>query len=91
LGSPAEGRRTLAGLKDAAGRIQSILARNLTTRQCPHLRFHLDESLKKSAETIRLINESMAEIQSEEPSRPADGSVAADQQTAQESRDEDQG
>jgi ribosome-binding factor A len=68
LGDPGEGRRTLAGLTSAAGRIQSMLARTLQTRQCPRLRFHLDDSLKKGMETMRLIDESMAEIRARQES-----------------------
>ena len=66
LGRPAEGRRTLAGLRSAAGLVQRMLARELTLRHCPHLTFELDESIKKGAETIRLINEAMAESKARE-------------------------
>jgi ribosome-binding factor A len=75
LGNPGEARRTMAGLTSAAGRIQSMLARTLQTRQCPKLRFHLDDSLKKGMETMRLIDESMAEIRTREES----GEPRADQ------------
>ncbi|MCH7813921.1 MAG: 30S ribosome-binding factor RbfA [Planctomycetes bacterium] len=55
IGEPATGRTTLAGLTHAAGHIQRLLARQLTIRRCPALRFVLDESLKKAAETMRII------------------------------------
>lgn len=61
LGSEAAGRRTLAGLKSAVGLVQRMVAGELRIRVCPRLSFHLDESLKRAAETIRLINESLAE------------------------------
>jgi len=62
LGDPAAGRRTIAGLKAAAGYVQRMVGAALSLRTTPHLTFHLDESLKKAAETIRIIDASMAEI-----------------------------
>ena len=64
LGDEASGRKTMAGLEHAKGHVQSLLAKRLTTRQCPHLRFRLDESIKKGTETIRLIDQTIAEDQS---------------------------
>ncbi len=66
LGDPAAGRRTIAGLKAAAGYVQRLVAAGLSIRITPHLTFHLDESLKKAAETMRIIDESMAEIRQRE-------------------------
>ncbi len=62
LGDPATGRRTIAGLKAAAGFVQRLVGSELSIRSTPHVTFHLDESLKKAAETIRIINQSMEEI-----------------------------
>jgi ribosome-binding factor A len=67
MGEPAAQRTTLAGLRSAAGAVQRMLARELTLRHCPRLTFELDESIKKGAETIRLINEAMAELHREHP------------------------
>lgn len=89
LGTPAEGRRTLAGLQHASGRIQSMLARTLTTRQCPRLRFHLDESLKKGMETTRLIDESMAELHAREQARGEEPSQSPTEPSTPESQNED--
>jgi ribosome-binding factor A len=63
MGEEATQRRTLAGLKSAVGAVQRMLARELSIRQCPRLSFHLDLSIKRATETIRLINETMAEHQ----------------------------
>jgi len=60
MGSDTEGRRTLAGLQHARGYVQSLLAKRLTLRQCPLLRFQLDESIKRGSETVRLIEQTMA-------------------------------
>ncbi len=62
MGKPGDERKTLAGLQNAAGRIQSLLARRLKMRQCPRLTFVLDPSIKKSIETCLLIDEAMAEL-----------------------------
>ena len=62
LGSEAEMRRTMRGLEHAVGHIQRIVAKRLTTRHCPEIRFELDDSLKKAAETIQVIDESVGEL-----------------------------
>lgn len=61
LGEESIQRRTLAGLCSAAGYVQRLVGSELSIRHCPKLSFHLDTSLKKAAETIRLINEAAAE------------------------------
>lgn len=57
LGEESDRRRTMSGLQHARGHVQSLVARHLCVRQCPHLRFHLDESIRRGNETIRLIEE----------------------------------
>ncbi len=57
LGEESVQRRTLAGLCSAAGYVQRLLGSELSIRHCPKISFHLDLSLKKAAETIRLIEE----------------------------------
>jgi len=69
MGDEAVQRRTMQGLKSAAGMVQKLLAGELPIRQCPHLSFQLDESIKRAAETYRLIDEAMAEIRRDEASR----------------------
>lgn len=63
LGEAVAGRRTMQGLKSATGHVQRLVAQELHIRQCPHLTFHLDESLKKAAQTMQLIRETMAEYE----------------------------
>ena len=76
MGEPADERKTLAGLQNAAGRIQSLLARRLKVRQCPRLTFVPDPSIKKSIETCQLIDEAMAKL--DVPTEPrADGEPEA--------------
>ncbi len=61
MGDEAAQRRTMAGFDSATGFVQRLVGRELPIRHCPHLSFHLDESIKKAAETIRLIEEMTSE------------------------------
>lgn len=72
-------RRTIAGLKSAAGTIQRMLAGELTMRHCPKLTFVLDDSIKKGAETIRLINEAMEEIHRDHPEETQEPEAAPEE------------
>jgi ribosome-binding factor A len=60
MGSLAEQKLALGGLKHAAGFFQSRVAQRLQTRFTPILRFKLDDSVKKSVEISRLIDEAIA-------------------------------
>lgn len=66
MGSEAVQRRTLAGLKSATGFIQGLVAKVVQIRTCPRLSFHLDESIKRGEQTLRLIEQTMAEYQPRE-------------------------
>lgn len=50
-------RMAFTAIQHAAGRIQALLGDYIESRYCPHLHFHLDERLKKTMETMRLIDE----------------------------------
>ncbi len=65
LGESAQGRRTLAGLTNAVGRVQGLLAARLTIRRCPQILFLIDDSLKKAAEMTRIIDEARRQDHSE--------------------------
>jgi len=71
MGAVAVQRRTMRGLASATGLLQTMVARELPIRQCPRLSFYLDESIKRGAETIRIINATMAEYE-EGPAEPED-------------------
>lgn len=60
MGTESERRRALAGLNHAAGFIQARVANRLQTRFTPVLGFKLDDSVKKSVELGRLIDEAVA-------------------------------
>jgi ribosome-binding factor A len=61
MGSAAEQKLCMHGLRHAAGYIQSKLARRLQTRFTPVVEFVLDQGVKRSIEMTRLINEALAE------------------------------
>jgi len=61
MGPDAEARTTLRGLKSARGMIQTRLARQLNIRQCPIIRFRLDDAFKGGLETLRQIEASRPE------------------------------
>ncbi len=58
MASETECLTTMKGLQSARGMIQTRLAKRLETRQCPHLRFHLDMGIKIGIETVRAMNRS---------------------------------
>ena len=70
LGAEGDGRRTFAALQHARGRIQRTLARRLRARFCPEVRLYLDESLKRAAETIEIINRTMGVSPADADARP---------------------
>ena len=81
-GSQSDQSKTMRALDNAAGYIQQLLAKSLPIRQCPHLVFHHDESLKKGDEILRMIDANARQRDSNtaqnlpdqpEASRPAEG------------------
>ncbi len=65
LGRDSQCRTTMAGLTNAVGHVQRLVAAGLTLRRCPEIRFVLDSSLKKAAEIIRVIDESVRQDRAE--------------------------
>jgi ribosome-binding factor A len=53
--------KTYAAITHAKSRIQSLLAGKLECKFCPVLRFQKDEKLKKTLETMKLIDETTSE------------------------------
>ena len=56
-GDAATERRTMAAIGRATGFLKKMLASELTIRQCPELRFEVDEAAKQVRETMRLLDE----------------------------------
>ncbi len=58
-GTDAAERKTMAAMQHAVGYLQSMVAGRLQIRQCPELRFALDEGVKKARETMQLLDENL--------------------------------
>jgi len=71
MGSEKEQQLTMHGLKSAAGYVQTKLADRLTTRYVPHVTFVLDDGIKKSIETARLIREALEQAEIDAAARAA--------------------
>ena len=50
-------RRTLEAIRHAGGYIRRLVARDLTMRQCPELRFEIDEAVEGVRKTMELLDE----------------------------------
>ena len=59
-GDQREQKRVMHGLQSARGFLQSKIAARLQTRVTPELRFEIDDSAKRTAELLRLIETSIA-------------------------------
>ncbi len=83
MGSASEQHRAVKGLEHASGFIQSKVAARLQTRFTPHVRFNLDDSVKKSIAMSRLIDQTLAQ---DEQTRPN----AVEEDETQQSQEESQ-
>src|SRR5437762_7072645 len=83
MGTPAEQKLCLHGLRHAAGFVQAKLAKRLQTRFTPVVEFVLDEGVKRSIEMTRLINEALGQagpkeeesVSPDAPANSADGTA----------------
>lgn len=57
--SPARRALSVRALQSAAGRLRTLVADALSLRVAPRLEFHLDESLRRSAATVSIIDQVM--------------------------------
>lgn len=60
-GGDIEERKTLAAIKHARGFLQRLVARELSIRQCPELRFDIDERAKKVRQMMDLLEKNRRE------------------------------
>lgn len=56
-GDESAERRTMAAVRHARGFLQRLLAEELPMRQCPALRFEIDEGVKGARRTLALLSE----------------------------------
>ena len=68
--------KTFAAITHAKSRIQSLLAGRLQSKFCPVLHFYRDEKLRKTLETMKLIDEVANELKKAEPKKDWDGETA---------------
>jgi ribosome-binding factor A len=87
MGTEGEQKLAMQGLKHAGGFLQSRVAARLQTRFTPVLKFKRDDSVKKSIEMSRLIDETLAadraQANPDEPAGEAARQPAADQSDAE--------
>lgn len=57
LGGEAERRRSLEGLRSAAGFIRSQVGRRLRLRVAPEIRFEFDENIEYAARMARILDD----------------------------------
>ncbi len=55
--------RTFKAIEHAERHIQTVLGHKMTSKYCPHLHFKEDAELKKTMETLRLIDEAKKEFE----------------------------
>jgi ribosome-binding factor A len=60
MGTEAEQRRAMHGLRSAGGFLQSRVAARLQTKTTPHIAFKIDDGVKRSIEISRLIDQALA-------------------------------
>ena len=88
MGTEAERKRAMEGLKHAAGFLQSRVAARLQTRFTPILSFRLDEGVKKAVEIERLIEEAVAsDRKGEAPPAPVDAGASPEEEVDDEGAD----
>jgi len=57
MGTPAQQSAGLNALKHSAGLMRTKLTKQLTLRQAPFLKFHIDEGLKKELAVLDLLDQ----------------------------------
>jgi len=80
MGDETKQRLSLAGLKSAAGYLQSKVANRIETRYTPRLEFILDQGVKRSIQIAEILGRVL-------PKQPAE--PGSDEELAEESAEED--
>ena len=70
LGSEGQQEEAIKALSSAAGFLRSELARRISLRQAPELRFRLDRSIERGMELTRKIDEAMGRHPKPTPNDP---------------------
>ncbi len=78
-GGGAPQRRTLTAVQHAGGYIRGLVARNRTMRQCPELRFEIDEAVEGVRKTMELLDENRRERLEREEANGEEDAPRADE------------
>jgi ribosome-binding factor A len=70
---------TLVALRHAAGFVQRMVAKELTMRQCPEIRFNVDDVAKKVKITMRILDENRRMMEEREAGKSPDEAPGPDQ------------
>lgn len=62
-GDEATQKKTFLAIMHAKPKIQSLLGGKIRSKFCPVLRFHMDDKLKKTLETMNLIDQAVKELE----------------------------
>jgi len=68
-------RKTFSAIEHAARHIQTQLGRRMTSKYCPHLRFHEDTKFKNTLETLRIIEEASKEFQEKDAEQDSENDL----------------
>ncbi len=80
IGTQREQQNTLAALRHGGGRMQELLAEQVTLRNTPVLSFELDVQFKKTLETLEIIRRAGEELRAKDAARAATRESQRDEQ-----------
>lgn len=81
MGTEGQQNTTLNALKHSAGLMRTKLTKQLTLRQAPFIKFHIDEELKKELALLDLIRKASEENAELDRKRAAEAQPAQGQET----------
>jgi ribosome-binding factor A len=90
MGTPGQQQAALNALRHSAGLMRTKLTGQLTLRQAPYLKFHIDENLKKELEVLDLLRKAREENEELERKRAEAGLPPLEAQPESEEIEEDQ-
>ena len=76
MGTPGQQSAGLNALKHSAGLMRTKLTKQLTLRQAPFLKFHIDEGLKKEIAVLDLLRKVREEDEERTGAQPQQGEAA---------------
>ena len=88
MGTETEQNLAMRGLQHASGFLQAKVAARLQTRFTPVLAFRRDDSVKKSVEMSRMIDEALAAVRAGLNPAPVAPDVPADEDEADDETDD---